>query len=293
MFTIGTGGTITGGDPSVPTPPTAITPAWLQMIQAELLAIVVAASLTPDPGNSGQVLAAIQQLISQSNFALASDAETVAGQIANKAVTPHGAMALVLAQVGAVVGGAPAALNTLKKQADAIGDDPNFATTVATALAARAMAARLVGTTGLVTGGGDLTGDRTLNVIAASVADFLAGTATDRALTPASLGGAGGSNANGHWSYLPGGALMQWGVVAVAGGGSNVATGSIVFPTPFPNACESLTGNSENASGTWAMCAAMFPGGPTLTGSSVSLDTGNADHAMNGSKRVWWKALGR
>lgn len=45
--------------------------------------------------------------------------------------------AFVGATVDALVASAPAALNTLKELADALGDDPNYATTIATALANR------------------------------------------------------------------------------------------------------------------------------------------------------------
>jgi hypothetical protein len=52
--------------------------------------------------------------------------------------------AAATAAANAVVNAAPDALNTLKELADSLGDDANYAATTATALAARALAARTV-----------------------------------------------------------------------------------------------------------------------------------------------------
>jgi hypothetical protein len=52
-----------------------------------------------------------------------------------------------------------------------------------------APATRQIGTTGLITGGGSLGGDRVLNVLAASQAEAMAGIIGDKALTPSSIGG--------------------------------------------------------------------------------------------------------
>ncbi len=63
---------------------------------------------------------------------LASDAEITAGTNTTKIVTPKNLSDKVSAEIADLVNSAPEALNTLNELAAALGDDPNFATTVAT-----------------------------------------------------------------------------------------------------------------------------------------------------------------
>jgi hypothetical protein len=83
-----------------------------------------------------------------------------------------------------LVSSAPAALDTLQELAAALGNDANFASTITNALAGRVPAARTIATSGLATGGGSLTSDRTINVPAASQAEAEAGTENTKAMTP-------------------------------------------------------------------------------------------------------------
>lgn len=79
---------------------------------------------------------------------LATDAETLTGTATNRAVTP----ANLQAKIDALVASAPGLLNTLDELAAALGDDPNFATTMTTALAGKQpSAAILTAYSGLVT----------------------------------------------------------------------------------------------------------------------------------------------
>ncbi|QQV92995.1 minor tail protein [Mycobacterium phage Gandalf20] len=72
--------------------------------------------------------------------------------------------ARVAVGTAALVDSAPDTLNTLNELAAALGDDPNFATTVASQIGAKAdKTTTITAGTGL-TGGGDLTADRTLSV---------------------------------------------------------------------------------------------------------------------------------
>ena len=67
-------------------------------------------------------------------------------------------------KVGALVDSAPETLDTLNELAAALGDDPNFATTIATQIGNKANSSvQIIAGKGL-TGGGNLTTDRTLNV---------------------------------------------------------------------------------------------------------------------------------
>lgn len=73
---------------------------------------------------------------------LSSVTEAVAGLIETKAVTPAGLSAAldsaVDAAVAALVGASPATLDTLSELAAALGNDPNFATTITNLIAAKA-----------------------------------------------------------------------------------------------------------------------------------------------------------
>lgn len=64
---------------------------------------------------------------------LATDVEAIAGAVTTKATTP----ANVKAVIGQLVGAAPTTLDTLAELDAAINNDPNFATTITTALAGK------------------------------------------------------------------------------------------------------------------------------------------------------------
>lgn len=67
-------------------------------------------------------------------------------------------------KVAGIVNSAPATLDTLDELANALGDDPNFATTVSNNIGLRATKSTKVSTGTGLTGGGDLSEDRTLAV---------------------------------------------------------------------------------------------------------------------------------
>jgi len=104
----------------------------------------------------------------------ATPAEALAGAVADKALTPA-SLALILAQ-----------------------------------LAASVPTARTVTGGGLVTGGGSLAADRALSVAIASAAEIVAGTANDKAITPAGLGGLPRSLTPNGFMVLPNGIIINW-----------------------------------------------------------------------------------
>lgn len=86
-------------------------------------------------------------------------------------------------KVAAIVDTAPEALNTLNELAAALGDDENFATTVATNIGTKAnKTITITGTNGL-TGGGDLTSNRTIsaNLVSTTKLTNAASAATETA----------------------------------------------------------------------------------------------------------------
>ncbi|MEJ7933656.1 hypothetical protein WG907_05195 [Sphingobium sp. AN558] len=96
--------------------------------------------------------------------------------------------------------------------------------------------ARTITGAGLATGGGNLTASRVLTVNAASAGDVAAGTATDRAVTPAALSGLARSLGPNGYAILPGtgGLMLQWGMVSLPAGA--FAPLACSFVTSFPNA---------------------------------------------------------
>lgn len=69
---------------------------------------------------------------------LATHAETVTGTDVVRATHPAGVKAAITAAIAALVNSSPAALDTLNELATALGNDPNFATTMTTTLAGKA-----------------------------------------------------------------------------------------------------------------------------------------------------------
>lgn len=113
--------------------------------------------------------------------------------------TQAASTAFVQAALAALAASAPDTLDTLNELAAALGNDPNFATTITNLIAAKVAATRAVNTSGLASGGGDLSADRTINVPAASQAEAEAGSNNTKAMTPLrvaqaieALGGGGG-----------------------------------------------------------------------------------------------------
>lgn len=73
----------------------------------------------------------------QGKVELATTAEATTGADTTRAVTPAGLKASVDAAIAGLIDSAPGALDTLNELAAALGDDPNFAATITTALAGK------------------------------------------------------------------------------------------------------------------------------------------------------------
>lgn len=114
--------------------------AWFNMIQAELLNLCAAYGISPDKANLNQLKLAIEAAVNQ-RAPLASPAFSgvptapTASQSTNN--TQIATTAFVKAALAALVDSSPAALDTLNELAAALGNDPNFATTMTNALAGK------------------------------------------------------------------------------------------------------------------------------------------------------------
>lgn len=146
-----------------------------------------------------------------------------------------------------------------------------------------ALAARTVTGGGLVTGGGDLTDSRVLAVAAATIAEALAGTRNDVALTPASLGPFKSSFAQTDWFRLPGGLMIQWGRFTAAANASTAVT----FPLAFPTACFSVV-----AGGTSVLDEASQDNPPVVVTSTITLTGFSVFASDNESSGASYIAVG-
>lgn len=164
----------------------------------------------------------------------------------------------------------------LRQVLDALGQliapgSPNFSA------AFTALLARTITGSGLVTGGGNLTASRVLSVLAASAADVAAGTASDRAITPAALSGMLKSiTQNGH-AFIPGmgGLRLMWGRFTSISNGST----AVLFPDSFASACFVVLSDGVKGSGADSQDNAAGVDYATITPSGFSVFS--ADDSSN------------
>ena len=101
------------------------------------------------------------------------------------------------------------------------------------ALGGRVPGARQILTAGLAQGGGDLSIDRIVTVLKATAADVMAGTADDRAVTPAALFGTPRTLAGAGQLQIPGTPIfLKWGTAYVSLGSQ-----AVYFPEAFAVSC--------------------------------------------------------
>jgi len=151
----GTPGYFTKGDPAQSVPATVPGQDWFNAVQEELMAVIEEPGITPDKATTNQVLTALQMLglraATESNIGvakIATQALVDAGLDDTTIVTPK----KLEAAIAALINSAPGALDTLNELAAALGDDPNFATTVTNALASKqSLDATLTALAGVVT----------------------------------------------------------------------------------------------------------------------------------------------
>ncbi|MFW2445991.1 MAG: gp53-like domain-containing protein [Qipengyuania pacifica] len=170
---------------------------------------------------------------------LATQAETNAGTDDRRAITPR-KLATRLATILQAI--------TAEQNARAFGDDGLQAAIdgeVSGRTAAdgdlqnliNALRARTITGSGLVTGGGNLTANRTLQVLAASAAEARAESVSNKALTPQSLAGFGRLYGQNGYATLPGtgGLIIQYGQFSISTNSSRYVS----WPIAFPEACYS------------------------------------------------------
>ncbi|EFN5265306.1 phage tail protein, partial [Escherichia coli] len=228
------------GTPKAPTPAAGNNTtqvATTAFVQAALTALIngapatldtlkeIAAAINNDPNFSTTINNALALKAPLSSPALTGTptAPTAAQSVNN---TQIATTAFVKSAIAGMVGSAPAALDTLNELAAALGNDPNFATTMLNALAGKQPL------------------DNTLtNLSGKDVAGLLTYLGLGTAATKNVGAGAGQipdmssfTNASG-WQKLPGGKILQWGKAGFPVGQTQI---SVPFPINFPSVVSNI-----------------------------------------------------
>ncbi|MBV7180977.1 phage tail protein, partial [Escherichia coli] len=228
------------GEPKAPTPAAGNNTtriATTEFVQAAITALIngapatldtlkeIAAAINNDPKFSTTINNALALKAPLSSPALTGTptAPTAAQSVNN---TQIATTAFVKSAIAAMVGSAPAALDTLNELAAALGNDPNFATTMLNALAGK----QPLDNTLTNLSGKDVTGLLTylgLGEAAKRNVGTGANQIPDMGSFTLSVSGTG-------YQKLPSGFILQWGSIGAPGIAQDVVTH---FPIAFPNRC--------------------------------------------------------
>ncbi|EFD1134711.1 TPA: phage tail protein [Escherichia coli] len=280
------------GTPKAPTPAAGNNTtqvATTAFVQAALTALIngapatldtlkeIAAAINNDPNFSTTINNALALKAPLSSPALTGTptAPTAAQSVNN---TQIATTAFVKSAIAGMVGSAPAALDTLNELAAALGNDPNFATTMLNALAGKQPL------------------DNTLTNLSGK---DVAGLLTYLGLGEAAKRGVGiGENqipdmasfASGDgWMKLPNGKILQYGRGAVTPTLST-QTMRITFSIPFPKKadCAMLTHSGDGGAPLGAGRGFMMTAeGPTLTGFNSAYRTSSTSDTVS-MNYSWW-----
>ncbi|OTC83345.1 phage tail protein [Escherichia coli] len=280
------------GEPKAPTPPAGNNTtriATTAFIQAAITALIngapatldtlkeIAAAINNDPKFSTTINNALALKAPLSSPALTgTPTAPTAAQSANN--TQIATTAFVKSAIAAMVGSAPAALDTLNELAAALGNDPNFSTTVLNALAGKQPL------------------DNTLtNLSGKDVAGLLAylglgeaakrGVGTGENQIPDMASFASGDG----WMKLPNGKILQYGR-GEAMPKLSTQTMRITFPIPFPKKADIaiLTHSGDGGAPFGAGRGfVMSVEGPTLTGFNSAYRTASTSDKVS-MTYSWW-----
>ena len=280
------------GTPKAPTPAAGNNTtqvATTAFVQAALTALIngapatldtlkeIAAAINNDPNFSTTINNALALKAPLSSPALTGTptAPTAAQSVNN---TQIATTAFVKSAIAAMVGSAPAALDTLNELAAALGNDPNFATTMLNALAGK----QPLDNTLTNLSGKDVAGLLTyLGLGEAAKRDV--GTGENQIPDMTSFASGDG------WMKLPNGKILQYGRGAVTPTLST-QTMRITFSIPFPKKadCAMLTHSGDGGAPLGAGRGfVMTAEGPTLTGFNSAYRTSSTSDTVS-MNYSWW-----
>ncbi|ENB3537252.1 phage tail protein [Escherichia coli] len=280
------------GTPKAPTPAAGNNTtqvATTAFVQAALTAIINDAPATLD--TLKEIAVAINndpKFSTTINNALALKAPLLSPALTGTPTAPTAAQsvnntqiattAFVKSAIAAMVGSAPAALDTLNELAAALGNDPNFATTMLNALAGK----QPLDNTLTNLSGKDVAGLLTyLGLGEAAKRDV--GTGENQIPDMASFASGDG------WMKLPNGKILQYGRGAVTPTLST-QTMRITFSIPFPKKvdCAMLTHSGDGGAPLGAGRGfVMTAEGPTLTGFNSAYRTASTSSTVS-MNYSWW-----
>lgn len=168
--------------------------------------------------------------------------------------------AFVQAAIAALVGSSPEALDTLNELAAALGNDPNFATTVTNSLA---------GKMDKSANGSDIE----------NVSVFLQSLGLKDVVHLANF------TSGVNWRRTPDGYIEQWGVSPAAVNG----TATVTFPIPFPDSCQTIQ-LTEVTSSTTGLSGVISWG---LSTDTITKTGFSAKASVSTSESLNWRALGK
>lgn len=226
---------------------------------------LVAANNLSDVASAATAFANIKQAASETATGvveLATTAETVTGSDTSRAVTPAG----VAAAIAALVDSSPAALNTLDELAAALGDDPNFATTVATSIGEKAAkSANLSDLASAATAFGNIkqaASETATGVVEmATTAEVVTGSDTSRAVTPAGVKAALDKQS-------------EVIVIPVSDEATAITTGTakVTFRMPFAMTLTAVRGSLTEASSSGTPTIDINEAGSTILSTKLTID---------------------
>ncbi|EEW1185184.1 phage tail protein [Escherichia coli] len=280
------------GTPKAPTPAAGNNTtqvATTAFVQAALTALIngapatldtlkeIAAAINNDPNFSTTINNALALKAPLSSPALTGTptAPTAAQSVNN---TQIATTAFVKSAIAAMVGSAPAALDTLNELAAALGNDPNFATTMLNALAGK----QPLDNTLTNLSGKDVAGLLTYLGLG-EAAKRNVGTGENQIPDMASFASGDG------WMKLPNGKILQYGRGAVTPTLST-QTMRITFSIPFPKKvdCAMLTHSGDGGAPLGAGRGFMMTAeGPTLTGFNSAYRTASTSSTVS-MNYSWW-----
>ncbi|MEW9212322.1 phage tail protein [Klebsiella quasipneumoniae] len=280
------------GTPKAPTPAAGNNTtqvATTAFVQAALTALIngapatldtlkeIAAAINNDPNFSTTINNALALKAPLSSPALTGTptAPTAAQSVNN---TQIATTAFVKSAIAGMVGSAPAALDTLNELAAALGNDPNFATTMLNALAGK----QPLDNTLTNLSGKDVAGLLTYLGLG-EAAKWDVGTGENQIPDMASFASGDG------WMKLPNGKILQYGRGAVTPTLST-QTMRITFSIPFPKKadCAMLTHSGDGGAPLGAGRGfVMTAEGPTLTGFNSAYRTSSTSDTVS-MNYSWW-----
>ncbi|EFA2468913.1 phage tail protein [Escherichia coli] len=280
------------GTPKAPTPAAGNNTtqiATTEFVQAALTALIngapatldtlkeIAAAINNDPKFSTTINNALALKAPLSSPALTGTptAPTAAQSVNN---TQIATTAFVKSAIAAMVGSAPAALDTLNELAAALGNDPNFATTMLNALAGK----QPLDNTLTNLSGKDVTGLLTYLGLG-EAAKRNVGTRENQIPDMTSFASGDG------WMKLPNGKILQYGRGAITPTLST-QTMRITFSIPFPKKvdCAMLTHSGDGGAPLGAGRGfVMTAEGPTLTGFNSAYRTASTSSTVS-MNYSWW-----